>query len=137
MLQIREGKKIFVSISQVYSVPLGGVTALLAVLMKAAVAIKSNGPGHLFSLTVHISLGFTGIENGEERIIYESHCGMNSAIFRKITIQLIGQHSALLILSDAWLFQYTLLSKQQDFVAVQVSDYITILTQAHLPGCQM
>lgn len=55
----KEGKSVIVPVEQVYSVPLGGVSALLDILMKAAVAIESTGPGHLFSLTVRISLGFT------------------------------------------------------------------------------
>lgn len=97
-----------VSIS--HSVPLGGGTALLDVLMKAGQAIRLNGPGHLFSLPLRISLGFTGMEDGEEQAIYEAHSGMNSATFQRITIHFAGQHSALLILSDAWLFQYTPIS---------------------------
>lgn len=77
------------------------MTALLDVLMKAALAIKLNGPGHLFSLTVRISLGFMGMEDGEEQTIYENHSGMNSATFQRITIHFIGHLSAMLILSDA------------------------------------
>lgn len=61
LLQRRE-KNVIVSLLRVHSVPLGGVTALLDVLMKAAVVIKSNGPCHLFSLTACISLGFTEME---------------------------------------------------------------------------
>lgn len=75
----KKNNSFIVSISQVHSVPLGGVTALLEVLMKAALAIKLNRPGHLFSLTVRISLGFTEMEDGVEQSLYETHSGMNSA----------------------------------------------------------
>lgn len=99
-----------VSLSQVHSVPLGGATPLLDVLMKAALAIKSNGPSHLFSLTAHISLGL--LRDGEEQAICGARCEIISATFGGITAQFIGRCSALLISSGACLPQYTLVSKQ-------------------------
>lgn len=41
---------------------------LLDVLMKAALAIKSHGPGHSFSLRARISSGFTGMERSRPSV---------------------------------------------------------------------
>lgn len=80
----KNNKKFFIaSISRVHSAPLGGVTLLLDVLMKAALAIKSHRPGHLFSLSARISGGFAGTERS--RASAKAHSGITSATFQSIT----------------------------------------------------
>lgn len=105
-----------VSIAQGHSVPLGGVTLFISCIDESSLAIQSNGPGHSFSLAAHISLGFTAKERSRPsvRLIVESLV----LPFKGLPPNL--QANAMLILSDAWLFQSTLISKQWDFVVMSL-----------------
>lgn len=98
---------------------------LLDVLMKA-LAILSHGPGHSFSLSAHISLGFTGMERSRPsvRLTVDS----SALPFRRITTQVfLGQCSALLcsfpqMLTFPACSDLALIAAKK-FVVVLVSDY--------------
>lgn len=105
--------------------------------MKAALAIKSNGPGHSFSLAC--SYFFRLHSNGEEQTICEAHSGIISATFQRIATQFIGPTlcSFYQMHGSSNTHWYQSSRSLLLWVSGYQSLHITIFTQAHLPGCQM
>lgn len=103
--------------------------------MKTALAIKSHGPGHSFSLTSRISLGFTGMERSRPsvRLTVES----SVLPFGGLSF-FIGQHSAHFVWCMA-------LPIDTDVKAVRVCPCSNLRLSKpsyyhiylHLPECQM